>query len=131
MEQANFSELKENMCKFAAEFCDHFIDKTSVEILWIHLRDKLLFLLDKFVPSKLKNNKNHQPWINRNIKQLRPQKQASYNCAKFTKSPADWSYYKKLKKNMQRQCHRAFRKYLFKTLHDPYENGKRKDCLDM
>jgi len=55
--KANFSELKENMCKFAAEFCDHFSDETSVEILWIHLRDKLLFLVDKFVPSKLKTTK--------------------------------------------------------------------------
>ena len=59
-----------SLCNFAAEF-DHFSDETSVEILWMHLRDKLLFLLDKFVPSKLKNKNNHQPWIKRNIKQLR------------------------------------------------------------
>jgi len=64
--KANFSELKENMCNFAAEFCGH----SSVEILWMHLRDKLLFLLDRFVPSKLKNN-NRQPWIKKNIRQLR------------------------------------------------------------
>ena len=70
--KANFTELKENMCKFTAEFCNHFS-------LWTCLRAKLLFLLDKFVSSKLKNNNNRQPWINRNVKQLRQWKQASYN----------------------------------------------------
>jgi len=99
--KANFSELKENMCKFTTEFCNHFSDETSVETLWTCLGDKLLFLLDKFVPSKLKNINNRQPWINRNIKQLRQQKQASYNIvnrARFTKSSVNWSRYKELKR---------------------------------
>ena len=33
---------------------------------------------------------------------------------------------KKLKKNMQKECRRAFRKYMFNTLYNPYENGKKK-----
>ena len=92
----------------------------------MRLRDKLLFLLDKFVPSKLKNSSNRQPWIKRHIKQLRRLKQASYNHARFTKSPVDWTHYKELKKTMQKECRRAFKKYMFNTLYNPYQNGKKK-----
>jgi len=41
--KANFTELKENMCKFTTEFCNHFSDETSVETLWTCLRDKFFF----------------------------------------------------------------------------------------
>ena len=129
--KANFSELKENMCNFAAEFCDHFSDKTSVEILWMHLRDKLLFLLGKFVPSKLKNSNNRQQWINRNIRKLRRQKQANYNRARFTKSPSDWSYYKKLIN--KKICKRNAKGLSESICLIPYmalvKMARRKDCL--
>ena len=94
------SELKESMCKFAKEFCDQFTVESCVESLWNCLQDNLLLLLDKFVPSTLKRTNNRQPWINRRIKQLRRRKQASYNRDEGTRSSADWSCYKELKKTM-------------------------------
>ena len=129
--KVKFSELKENMCNFAAEFCDHFSDETRVEILWMHLRDKLLFLLDKFVPSKLKNNNNCQPWINRNIRQSRQLKQASYNCARFTNCLMTGPTIKTLK----RICKRNAKGLSESTCLIPYithtKMARRKDSLDM
>ena len=130
-DSANLSELKKNMCNFTGEFCDQFCDETSVEILWTCLRDKLLFLLDKFVPSKLKNNNNNrQPWVNRHIKQLRRRKQASYNHARFTKSPIDLRHYNKLKK-----CKRNAEELLGNTCSIPYmthiKMARKKDCFNM
>ena len=120
------SELKESMCKLAKTFCDQFTVESCVESCF---RDNLLLLLDKFVPSKLKRTNNHQPWINRHIKQLRQWKQASYNRAKATRSSSDWSCYKELKKTMQRKCQRAFRKYMFSTIYDLYQNGRKKQLF--
>ena len=128
-DSTNLSELRENMCNFTREFCNQFCDETSMEILWTCLRDKHLFLLYTFVPSKLKNNNNRQP---RHIKQLRRWKQASYNRARFTISPVDRTHYKELK-DYTKECRRAFRKYMFNTLYDPYqfENGKKKRLFDV
>ena len=71
-----------------------------------------------------KNSK--QPWINRNIKQLRRWKQRYYNKAKSSNSMFDWNRYKDIKKTMQRETRHAFNQYMYKTVHTPYENGKRK-----
>ena len=66
--------------------------------------NKLIHLLDQFVPFKLRSRYQlKQPWLNRTIKQLSRRKQRCYNHAKSTKSPLLWQYYKTVKKDMQRE----------------------------
>ena len=47
--------------------------------------------------------------------------------AKGTKSALLWQKYKSLKQTMQRECRRAYNSYMYKMMHEPYENGKKKN----
>ena len=100
--------------------------ETPIEQLWCSFCDYLLITLDKFVPSKLVRNNRKQPWITRSIRQLSRRKQRCYNKAKITKSASLWQNYKFLKQSMQRECRRAYNSYMYRMIHKPYENGKKK-----
>ena len=41
---------------------------TYIESLWHDLRNKLLEVMDVYVPFKTKRNNFQQPWINHNLK---------------------------------------------------------------
>jgi len=48
------------------------------------------------------------------------------NRAVFTNLPAHWQTFKEMKRKMQRECRRAFYRYMFNSIQDPYLSGKRK-----
>ena len=82
-----------------------------MNLLWETLRDKCLDIADH-IPSKCTSIRQHQPWINRSIKQLSRHKQRRYNKARLTGLAEDWEAYKKLKCYTQRQCKEAYDSYV-------------------
>ena len=40
-----------------------------------------------------------------------------------------WSYYKQLKKEMQKECRKSYNEYMSNIIHESYENGKKKNFL--
>ena len=44
--------MRDNMNNFTQEFCHQYTVETSVENLWVCLRDKLHDLVKHFVPQK-------------------------------------------------------------------------------
>ena len=67
-----------------------------------------------------------QPWVNRAIIQLGRRKQRCYNRAKTDKQ---WQYYKCLKRDMQRECRKAYNYYMNKTIFNPFQNGRKKNLF--
>ena len=67
-----------------------------------------------------------KPWINRSIKQLRRRKQKCYNLAKRSKSAVHWRDYKLLKKQMQKECRKAYNDYMHQMIYDSYQSGRKK-----
>lgn len=129
--KANVEDMKQCMLSFMSEFLHSYSVETPVELLWSSISEKLLYLLDNFVPSKLSSSNPSQPWVTRNIKQLRRQKQRSYNRAVSTNLPVHWQAFRQKKREMQRECRRAFNKYMFNSIHYPYLSGKKKkNCTD-
>lgn len=124
--RANVEDMKYCMSNFMTEFCHSYTIESPVELLWSSISGKLLYLLDTFVPSKHSPTNTSQPWITRSIKQLRRQKQRSYNRAVSTNLPVHWQAFKELKRKMQKECRRAFNRYMFNSIHDPYLSGRRK-----
>jgi len=49
----------------------------------------------------------------------------SYNRAVSTNLPAHWQTFKEMKRKLQRECRRAFNRYMFNSIQDPYLSGKR------
>ena len=74
--------MRDDMNNFTEEFCHQYTIETSVENLWVCLRDKFHDLLKHFVTHKNLQNNHQQPWITRDIKHFRRRKQLAYNCAK-------------------------------------------------
>jgi len=124
--QANLEGIREDILAFASVFTHENTVDTPVEELWCTLRDALLDVIDKHVPHKVKSEKNRKPWINHNLKRLRRKKQQSYNRARSTNLPAHWSHYRRLKKEMQKECRSSFNEYMSSIIHESYENGKNK-----
>ena len=82
-----------------------------MNLLWETLRDKCLDMADH-IQSKYTSIRQHQPWINRSIKQLSRRKQRCYNKARLTGLAEDWETYKKLKRYTQQQCKEAYDSYV-------------------
>ena len=127
--KANFTKLKCNLL----EFSKHFVNCSSVEVpvehLWDILQNKLIHLLNQFVPSKLVGTNYKKLWLKRAIKQLSRRKQKCYNRAKSTKAPLHWQYYKTVKKDMQRECRKAYNYYMNKTIFNLFKSGRKKNLF--
>ena len=82
--QANLHEMSNALLDFGSNFVSINTIDTPIESLWRDLQNKLLEVMDVYVPSKTKRNNFQQPWINHNLKQLRRKKQQSYNLARAT-----------------------------------------------
>ena len=122
----NHDFLKEKLSAFTNYYTAALTEDTPIDNLWNVLHYNLLDIIDKYIPSKAIKNNSKQPWISRNIIQLRRRKQRCYNRARSSNTTLDWNRYKDIKRTMQRETRRAFNHYMYKTIHTPYENGKRK-----
>ena len=124
--QANLQEMKKSMVEFSSKLTQDYSIETPVEVLWSLFHNKLLSLLNTFVPSKIKHTSNRKLWINHKIKQLRRHKQKAYNKARQTNLSLHWTQFKDLKRQMQRECRKSYNKYMSDIIHDSYVNSKKK-----
>ena len=124
--QADFDQIRHEFSTLSNSFIENYSVDTPVENLWISLRDNLKLILDEFVPSKMVSGICKKPWINRSIKQLRRRKQKCYNLAKRSKSAVHWRDYKLLKKQMQKECRKAYNDYMHQMIYDSYQSGRKK-----
>ena len=83
------SKSKKQFLDFSNEFTNCNAVGMPVEHLWYVFWDKLLNLLDPFVPFKMVGANCKQSWVNRIITQLGRKKQRCYNHAKTDKQ---WQY---------------------------------------
>ena len=125
-DHANVQEMKKSMLEFSSKFIRDFSQETPVETLWSLFHNKLLGLMDIFIPTKIKQTNFRKPWINHKIKKLSRQKRRAYNRARSTNFPHYWSHFKVLKKEMQRECRRSYNNYMSNIIHDSYANSKKK-----
>ena len=61
--RADINGIDEELSNFATFFLSSSTYNNTVENNWLLLKDKLLHIIEKYVPSKHVNNGNHLPWI--------------------------------------------------------------------
>ena len=76
--------------------------------MWTEFSDICAQLMTDHIPSKLTSKRFNQPRTNRNVKRLSRRKKKAYNKASATKKKSDWTYYKELKKECQRESRKAY-----------------------
>ena len=108
--KANFEAIKAETEAFATEFNKN--PPETVEKQWESIRNHLLDMMKKHVPTKKRSTKFHQPWINNTIKRLARKKQRAWKKAKRTGEQQDWNRFKSLKKDTRRECRKAYQGYV-------------------
>ena len=95
-----------NMTQFSETFLHCYTIDTPIQDLWDIFKMQCYDCLD-LVPHVLSTKPDRNPWINNYVKRLTNKKQRLYNKAKSTQLQSDWSAYKDIKKQVQRECRRA------------------------
>lgn len=106
--KANIPKLKEDMTEFSQDFSSKYSIKSDVNTMWTEFSDKCSQLMTDHIPSKLSSRRFSQPWITRNVKRLSRRKKKAYNKARVSKKQSDWTQYKQLKKECQRESRKAY-----------------------
>ena len=110
--KADQTSLKPDMQCFSQTFTEKNSIKTDFNTLWSEFNSKCLELMSKHVPFKGTSSRYSQPWINQGRKRLptSTRKKKAYNRARTTKKKEDWTAYKQLEKDNQREwreCRKA------------------------
>ena len=80
--------------------------------MWSDIKDNLLQILNKSVPSKLTSSRYFPPWITTQTKRYIRNKQIWYRRAKKSNDPKTWQKYQDYKKLAQKFCRRSHDSYV-------------------
>ena len=93
------------MLYFAESFLELYTIDTPIQELWNVFKSKCLNLVPSIMLSK-------HTWSSCYIKRLTIKKKRLYNKARASQLQSDWSAYKEIKKQVQRECRKAHDKYV-------------------
>ena len=100
------------MGTFANTFLTENNIDTPVNDQWGQISSELQNTMANLIPSKLTTTRYNQPWITRHIKRLARRKSRAFKKAKHSKTERDWTRYKTLKKQMQRDCRTTYQEFV-------------------
>ena len=110
--KANPETLKTAVSDFSTSFMEACSENTDVETMWCQFKEGCLQIMEEKVPSKLSSTRHSQPWINKKIKRLSRRKKRAYRKAKKSGEEADQANYKRLQKETQYECKKAYNTYI-------------------
>ena len=103
--------INEELSHFTTSFLTSSLYESTVENNWQKLKDTLLYIVDKYVPSKHLNIKKHLPWISKDIKLQMKQRKFLYDKAKQTQATSDWREYRKARNQVNKALSAAYQQY--------------------
>lgn len=78
-DRGDYASLSQELCRFYPDFCN-LSESLNIDELWSAFADKLMTLVEEYIPSKLltSRRRNDQPWINKEIRTLISRKRRLY-----------------------------------------------------
>ncbi|XP_066934925.1 uncharacterized protein, partial [Clytia hemisphaerica] len=110
--RANIQNLRQDIDTNIKNLVASTTPDTSVNDIWINLKDILLTAQATHVPTKITSQRFQQPWFNRACKKAVRKKKRSYRKYKVSKDPTDWKYYIKCEKEPNKTCEKTTAYYL-------------------
>ena len=104
--------LRKDVHDFTAVVLEKFSNSKDINEIWDFVKEGLDKIVKKHVPSKLTSSRNHQPWINSNVKRLIRKRNRWFKKAKNSDSDKVWDIYKAIKKETQKSCRQTHDQYL-------------------
>ncbi len=99
----DFDQIRQEVDNFVTNFMDQHSNQSSVNEMWMEIKNCIQIILNEHVPSKFTTTTFNQPWITRKIKKLSKGNKKATSKAKTTKSSRDWDIYKRLKKRSSKE----------------------------
>lgn len=110
--KADFDKIRSELLAFSDVYFNNDPDALSVNQNWEALKSKLLYLKEKYIPSKMSSTRFNIPYITREIKCKIRQKHRVYNRARKSQSQEDWSLFRELRSQVQKSLRSSRWKYL-------------------
>ena len=101
-DKGDVTGLQIDMHKFTVDFVRRYTAETSIDELWLSMKNALHNAMDKFIPSKMTTVRFNQPWITRELKRLARCKKRKYRRATKCNSPEAGTDFRLLQKEMQK-----------------------------
>ena len=124
--RADVRGINEELNNFTTSFLTNRPYENTVEDNWQQFKDTLLYVVDKYVPSKHLSTRKHLPWINKSIKVQMKLRKSLYDKAKQTQAASDWAAYRKARNQVNKalsDAHQQYCTHLFDNTHT--NNNKR------
>ena len=102
--KADWISLHEKVCSMSTDYFQlNETSSRSVHENWNYFHKNLMHAVDTHIPIKYISSTLKPPWMTPELNRLIKKKQRTYNKAKNSKIPADWTAYK----NIQHQVRHA------------------------
>ena len=121
--RADFHRINQDIEEFCIHFIREFTPSSPVNLMRNRFKNMCMTCLNS-IPSKMSSTRFNQPWITNYIKRLSKRKQRSFNKARSTNLPNDWTTYYNLKKESLRACQKAYNTYVTNFPHLKDSNSR-------
>ena len=118
--KAEWTKMKEKTTSFSSELQNK--QHLTVEKIWTEISTHLQNMMIQHVPTKKSSTKQHQPWINTNLKRIARRKYRAWRKKNQTKHPKDEARFHELKKETRRTNRKCYRQYV-RTLVEENSNN--------
>ena len=118
--RADLQVIRSRVSQLSLDYTSKFSTSTPVNILADTLQNDLEEVIADCVPSKLSSTRPNQPWFNSATKRAIRRKSRAFRKARRTNKERDWTRFKRLKKETQKTCRKAYNKFTYDIIHsDP------------
>ena len=124
--RADTRGINEELSNFTTSFLTSNPYESTVENNWQKLKDTLLYIVDKYVPSKHLNIKKQLPWISKDIKLQMKQRKSLYDKAKQTQATSDWREYRKAHNQVNKALSAAYQQYCTHLFDNAHTNNNKR-----
>ena len=118
--RADLQVIRSRVSQLSLDYTSKFSISTPVNILADTLQNDLQEVIADCVPSKLSFTRPNQPWFNSATKRAIRRKSRAFKKARRINKEGDWAGFKRLKKETQKTCRKAYNRFTYDIIHsDP------------
>ncbi|XP_072021445.1 uncharacterized protein [Amphiura filiformis] len=123
--KGKFDDLRKDLQTFGQCFLQDMKSR-SVNESWIHLRDSLMQLTEKYIPSKYSSTRFNLPWFSPALRRQSRKLQRLYNKQCKSKNPEDSKLFKSARKAYKRNLNKAHNEYISAMLEEDLQQNPKK-----
>ena len=110
--KADTDSIKEAMEDLQKEYFDSSgVQNLGPNDKWVFVQDRLVSIMDKFIPSKMSSTRYNLPWFDAQLRKQCRKKKKLYNKAKKSGKTDDWKAFAEARKIMKKNLRQARAKY--------------------